>query len=108
MAASPAIVAPIVIAARHPEADPIAVNTGKKSSSPADVLAPNKPVTNPRRSTNQRLATVAESTLAIKPAARPDTRPNQRQSAHRLSTVDDIQYVAAEPRRLAVVTRRMP
>jgi len=91
MAARPATVAPIVIACRQPDEEPIAVKIGKNSSRPAEVLAPKSPVTSPRRSTNQRLATVAASTLAISPAAMPDTRPNHMHSAQMLSTREESQ-----------------
>src|SRR6056300_507476 len=70
--------APISSDRRQPEFAASAVKKGKNTNRPALVDAPKIPVTNPRRSTNHRFATVAPSTLAINPLVNPAPKPNHK------------------------------
>ena len=53
---------------------------GRNSNCPVAVLAASRPSTRPRRAVNQRLATVAPSTMAVMPVAKPTIRPQVSQS----------------------------
>ena len=58
--------------------------------------------------TNHRLATVAESTLAIRPPAAPEVRPKNSRICHNCSARADAHIESAEPTRLTVVMVRTP
>ena len=55
---------------------------GKKISCPVAELAVKTPMTIPRLSTNQRLATVAAKTRASEPVLAPTTKPHRSISCH--------------------------
>ena len=81
---------------------------GRKTSCPLAVAAVSNPITNPRRCTNQRLATLAANTSAIEPVPMPTTTPHSSTRCH--GSV--INTVAAAPLPIivsaAITTRRMP
>ena len=51
------------------------ISSGTKTSCPAEVAAPKRPSTSPRRATNQRLAIVVPSTVAATPVPTPLSTP---------------------------------
>jgi hypothetical protein len=57
---------------------------GKNSSWPVALLPASNPMTRPLRCTNQRLATVAPSTMAVRPVPRPSTMPQSTKAWPRL------------------------
>ena len=70
------------MAIRQPRCSVIQAATGRNSNCPVALLALRHPMTRPRRFTNQRLAIVAPSTLAVTPVDRPSIRPQITQSCH--------------------------
>ncbi len=59
----------------QPQVWAIQARTGRKTSVPLAALAVRSPVIRPRRVTNQRLTTVAASTIATPPEAIPENTP---------------------------------
>jgi hypothetical protein len=62
---------------RHPSSVAMSMSAGTKTNWPADVDAPNMPITRPRRVTNQRVATVAPNTPEMMPVPTPLTPPQR-------------------------------
>ncbi len=58
----------------------MAAASGRKTSWPVAVLAPRMPSTSPRRSTNQRVETIAPITIAVSPVPIPTTTPQNTNS----------------------------
>ena len=56
--------------------------SGRNASEPVAELAVRMPTTRPRRAVNQRLATVAPSTIAVMPVPMPTSSPQVSQSCH--------------------------
>ena len=84
------------------------VASGRKASWPVALLAVSRPSTRPRRSTNQRLATVAPSTIAVRPVPMPTTTPQSIRSCQK-AVMTVASSSAAEIRPTAMVmTRRRP
>ena len=65
---------------RQPSVVAVTIKPGTKSSCPAEVEAPNMPITSPRCVTNQRMATAAPSTPEMIPVPMPLTPPQSRVS----------------------------
>ncbi len=63
-------------AARQPMRSTSMVASGRKASWPVAELAVSTPSTRPRCLTNHRFATVAPSTIAVRPVPRPTTTPH--------------------------------
>ena len=72
-----------VMAARQPQCSIIQAATGRKASCPVAALAVSKPMTRPRRAVNQRFATTAPSTSAVRPVPSPSIRLHNTKSCHR-------------------------
>src|SRR5438445_322776 len=83
-------------------------SSGRKSICPVAVLAVSTPITVPRRATNQRLTTVAPSTIAVVPVPRPTRIPQVRTSCQ----LDCICEVRATPAQITAsetrTVRRIP
>ncbi len=62
-------------AARQPICVASQALNGRKASWPVALLAESSPTSKPRLLTNQRLATVAANTIAVRPVATPTTSP---------------------------------
>ena len=69
-------------ALRHPSDWLRLASSGRKTSWPVAVLAVSRPTTRPRRAENQRVATVAPSTIAVSPVPMPTITPQSRKSCH--------------------------
>ena len=67
---------------RQPPASARAASPGTKIRVPVAVLAVRSPIARPRLVANQRLTTVAPSTIATQPEARPDSTPQLATSCH--------------------------
>ena len=51
--------------------------TGRNTSCPVAALAVSRPSTSPRRRSNQRVATTAPSTTAVRPVPNPSSSPHK-------------------------------
>ena len=69
-------------AARQPQCASTAAASGRNASCPVAVLAPRMPSTSPRRSSNQRVATIAPITIAVSPVPTPTTTPQSNTRCH--------------------------
>ena len=69
-------------AERQPQCSIIQAATGKNASCPVAELAASAPITSPRRPTNQRFATTAPSTSAVRPVPMPSIRLQTMNSCH--------------------------
>ncbi len=83
-------------------------STGRKTSWPVAVLAVNTPMTTPRRSTNQRLTTVAARTSASVPLPSPTSRPQVSTSCQGVVMSDVAATLADSNASAAITTRRTP
>ena len=70
------------MAARQPKWAVRFASSGRNANWPVAVLAARSPMTRPRRAENQRVATVAPSTIAVSPVPTPITTPHNRKSCH--------------------------
>ncbi len=69
-------------AARQPQRSVTLARNGRNTNCPVALLAVSMPITRPRRSENQRVATVAPRTSAVMPVPRPTTIPQNSIRCH--------------------------
>ena len=82
--------------------------TGRKMSWPVAELAASMPITRPRRWLNQRVATVAASTIAVRPVPTPTTMPHRTMSCQTRVIVSEARKAVAINAQAAMITRRTP
>ncbi len=82
--------------------------TGRKMSWPVAVLAASRPTTRPRRAVNQRLATMAPRTSAVRPVPAPSSTPQSRNSCHSCVTRVASASDTAMKTEAVTMTRRRP
>ena len=75
-AATPSITHINASATRQPSRSVRLASSGRNTSCPVATLAVRIPITSPRRTANQRAATVAPSTSAVMPVPMPTTMPH--------------------------------
>jgi len=96
------------VTVRQPCVSTICASSGRKSIWPVAVLAVSTPITVPRRETNQRLTTVAPSTIAVVPVPSP-TRIPQLTTSCQLERICEVSATPAQIRaRETSTVRRMP
>ncbi len=95
-------------AARHPCDSTSCASEGRKISCPVALAADNIPRTRPRRSSNQRLAMMAASTIDVTPVPVPTSTPQSSVSCH-CDCICVVNATDAESRATAArITRRTP
>ena len=83
--------------------------SGRNTSWPVAELAASMPMTRPRRCTNQRVATVAASTMAVSPVPTPTTMPQSKMSCHTCVIASDAMQAGRRSATSAqTMTRRTP
>ncbi len=106
--ATPSRATTIISAARQPSVSDTRAMTGRKASWPVAFDAVNMPMTRPRFCVNQRVATVAPSTIAVMPVPAPTMMPQNRVSCHTLFIPSDRPNPPAISSRAADTTRFRP
>ena len=95
-------------AVRQPCASISRASIGRKINCPVAFAADSTPVTRPRRASNQRVATIAASTMDVTPVPVPTQTPQSSISCHWLRiVVVSATEIASKPT-AARITRRMP
>jgi hypothetical protein len=69
-------------AARQPQRSLAQAATGMKIRVPVATAPLSRPITKPRRATNQREAIIADNCIAVSPGAMPSSTPMPSQSCH--------------------------
>ena len=68
--------------ARQPRCSTRLASSGRNTSWPVALAADSAPSTRPRRSSNQRVATIAASTIEVTPVPVPTSTPHSSVSCH--------------------------
>ena len=95
-------------ATRQPRTTTSDASSGRNSSCPVAPLAVSRPITRPRRWTNQRLATIAPSAKAVEPVPNPTIRPQSRSSCQEACIAVVRLMAVATISSAATMTRRIP
>ena len=103
-----AAAATISAADRQFEASTTAASIGRNTSCPVAFAADSMPITRPRRSSNQRVATTAASTIAVTPVPAPTTTPHNRKNCHSADMRVDNATADVISARAPRTTRRRP
>jgi hypothetical protein len=93
---------------RHPTFSASQPSSGSTASWPVAVAAVSPPTTRPRRDTNQRLATVAASTVAMQPDPAPTHTPHSTTSCQDAVIAVVARAAVATTARAPRTIRRMP
>ena len=95
-------------ATRQPKRSVSSAISGKNTSCPVAELAESSPTTRPRRWVNQRVATVAASTMAVRPEPTPTTTPHNSTSCHTCVIASETMRPPTISAAAETMTRRSP
>ena len=105
---TPAVAATVYVTLRQPCAVTSRASTGRKTSCPVALAAESMPSTRPRRASNQRLTTIAASTMAVTPVPVPTSTPQKSVSCHCECMVEESATPAVSTARASSTMRRSP
>ena len=93
---------------RQPKRSVKSAISGRNTSCPVAELAERRPTTSPRRWVNQRAATVAASTIAVRPVPTPITTPQSSTNCHTRVIASEARKPATTRASAQIITRRSP